>query len=233
MIPRIVMLSMWRNDVGRNLQQRALHLLAKTYPALRWVWVVGDSDDATYWELLAIVNAVNPQRRVDLFRYDTGIAGEGYTERMRRLGETANYWLTRIQPADDYVIVHESDIISPPDLAERFLRHAEAGRCPVAGWPVLGDLFYDTWAYRKDGACFSNTAPYHACYQADRPFPVDSVGTCWMFHAEDARAGARFGAEACLDLCADLRQMGRQFWVDPTLIVTQPVELWHSQPMQP
>ncbi len=232
--PQVAMLSLWRNDTKRDLEARARHLLSKTYPALRWVWVVGDSADATYEQLLGIVNEVHPWRRVDLLRADSGIIGEDPKTRRRRLGATANIWLERVRADDDYLLVHESDIISPDDVVERMLGHAAAGCCPIAGWPILPIVpglfvFYDIWAYRKDGRMFSNYPPFHDCYRADELFEVDSFGTCWLFDAADARAGARFGDEAVLTMCADLRNRGRRLWVDPHLVVLQPRELWVPQ----
>jgi hypothetical protein len=225
------MLSLWRDDTRRNLEWRARHLLSKSYPNLRWVWVEGDSQDDTYKELLAIVNEVTPMRHVDLYSVPTGIVGNDPVTRRRRLGMSANKWLDGMRDGDDYLLVHESDIVSPVDIVEKFLMHAAVGRCPIAGWPILpvGDgkaVFYDIWAYRKDGQMFTNAPPFHPCYNPDEPFEVDSVGTCWMFEAEDVRQGARFGDDAILTMCRDLKARGRRFWVDPKLVVIQPRELW-------
>lgn len=236
-LPGVAMLSLWRNDADRQLEERALRLLAKSYPALRWVWVVGDSTDDTYKRLREVLNLARFGRRVDLLQIDTGILGEDPATRRRRLGATANAWLDMVREDDAYLLVHESDLISPLDVVERLLAHVRAGRCPVAGWPILPigggqSLFYDIWAYRKDGQMFSNYPPFSACYRPDQPFEVDSVGSVWMFEAADARkqpdgtSGARFGDEACLTMCAELRAMGRRFWVDPQLVIVQPTELW-------
>jgi len=214
------------------------HLLAKTYPALRWIWIVGDSQDDTYRRLLDIVNDVRNLRSIDLLVRDTGIAGDDLASRHRRLGQTANAWCDLVRPEDDYLLVHESDIISPADVVEAFLGHAQAGRCPVAGWPLLpiGEgqaVFYDIWAYRKDGQIFANCPPFHPCYRPDQPFEVDSFGTCWMMHAQDIRDGARFGDRAVLDMCAWLKAHGRHLWVDPGLVVIQPGELWEPHEVVP
>lgn len=225
------MLSMWRNDTQRNLRERALHLLSKSYPALRWVWIAGDSQDDTYGQLLEIVNEVRPLRKVDLVRHDTGIVGSDMPTRLRRMSATANQWLAQVREDDDYLLIYESDIISPVNLVERFLRHAAEERCPIAGWPILPvtdtqAIFYDIWAYRKDGRKFTNLPPFHECYNPEEPFEVDSVGTCWLFHADDVRREARFEDRAVLDLCATLRSYGRHLWVDPKLVVVQPKGLW-------
>lgn len=227
-LPSVVMCSLWRNDENRQLVERVTHLLAKreTYPNLRYVWVVGDSTDGTT-EMLAAASAGYPVKIIDIG--DTGIVGEDVPTRLRRLSETANEWWHWVDDAD-YVMVHESDIVTPPNVVNFLVAHAQAGRCPIAGWPTLEvrpgvTWFYDTFAYRKDGVRFSNQPPYHACYQPDEPFTVDSFGTMYLFHAEDVPL-VRFHDNAVLDLCQQLREQGRTLWVDPTLEVSQPRDLW-------
>ena len=227
-LPCVVMCSLWKDDLHRRLVDRVEHLLAKaeTYPNLRWVWVVGDSRDDTTHALAGLSHGY-PVTIVDIG--DTGIEGDDYASRLRRLGETANEWWNWIDDVE-YVLVHESDIISPADVVNRLVAHAGQGRCPIAGWPVLElrpnhHVFYDVFCYRKDGVRFSNNPPYHACYQPDRPFLVDSFGTMYLFHAEDVPL-VHFEDMAVLDLCRQLREQGRDLWVDPTLIVDQPRDLW-------
>lgn len=226
--PSVVICSLWRNDTDRNLVDRAKHLLFKGqhYPAVRWVWVVGDSEDATAYRLRHLAHGL-PVTVLDIG--DTGIAGDDMTSRLRRLSVTANHFWAHCAGAD-YVLIHESDIVSPPDLVARLVDHAEQGRCPIAGWPTLEirpghTVFYDCWAYRKDGVRFRNTRPYHQCYRAEQPFTVDSAGTVLMFDGEDA-GNVLMDKQAILDVCWHLRQMGREIWVDPTLEVSQPCALW-------
>ena len=40
----VVLMSLWRNDVGRDQEQRIEHLLAKE-SVTRWVWVTGNNND--------------------------------------------------------------------------------------------------------------------------------------------------------------------------------------------
>lgn len=226
-LPTVVMCSLWREDVHRRLVDRVQHLLAKAhpYPALRWVWVVGDSHDDTT-RALADLSYGYPVQIVDIG--DTGIEGDDHPSRLRRLSETANEWWNWIDDAE-YVMVHESDIVSPPNVVNRMVAHAGRGRCPIAGWPTLTlngkTLFYDVFCYRKDGTRFTNNPPYHACYRPDQPFTVDSFGTMYLFHAEDVPL-VRFEDNAVLDLCRQLRAQGRDLWVDPTLVIEQPRDLW-------
>jgi hypothetical protein len=228
--PKVVLLSLWRDDAERCIQARMEHLLSKAtrYMNLRLCWLVGDSSDNTE-ELLRRM-AMETWVPVEVIRHDTGIPGTDERSRRRRLAETCNAGLDAVRADDDFVIIHESDLASPVDVVGQLVAHGLAGRCPVAGWPVLPvtnpPLFYDVWAYRRDGKLFTNLPPYHDCYRADEPFEVDSVGSCWMMHAADVRNGARMDGMACVGLCDVLRSMGRRIWVDPSLIIAQEPTLW-------
>jgi hypothetical protein len=224
-MPQFVLLSLWRNDSARQLAARAQHLLQKTYPHRRYVWVVGDTDDDTTAQLRAVAE----RSAEDITLVDIGATSATF-DRLARLSVTANAGLDLVQSEDDYWLIHESDLQSPPDLLERFLAHLREGRECLAGWPTLtmngANLFYDTFAYRRDGQMFRNTAPYHPCYRPDAPFEVDSFGSVYLFPAEDVRAGMRCGRRACLDLCQWAKDHGRRLWVDPTLEIVQPADLW-------
>jgi glycosyltransferase involved in cell wall biosynthesis len=230
MTPRVAMLSLWRNDSRRNLLARCDHLTAKSYPNLRHIWVVGDSTDKTEAFLRGYADLFAFDRDITIIRHDTGITAEDERERLRRLSLTANAGLDAVRADDDYLLIHESDILSPVDVVERLL---DTGLCPIAAWPTLAvnndKLLYDVWALRKDGVRFGNHPPYHACYTPDAPFAVDSCGTVWLLHAADIRAGARMTTFAAVELCAQLRAMGRTIWVDPTLEVVQPYDLWQPR----
>jgi hypothetical protein len=222
---------MFRNDLSRNLAGRVEHLLAKaeTYPALRWLWVVGDSEDDTEAALRELSVGYDAQ----IVRRDTGIPDGDHAARLRRLSLTGNAYFENVRATDAYLLIHESDIISPGDLINRLVAQAQAGYCPLAGWPLLQTRpgrygFYDSWAYRQGGKRFSNYPPYHDAYRRDAPFEVDSAGTILLIEAADASL-LRMESCAILDACAQLRAMGRRIWVDPRIVVWQPSELWEMQ----
>lgn len=218
------MMSLWRDDANKNLQWRMMHLLEKT-DVSRWIWIVGDTTDDTE-RILRDWTALMPDKDITIIRHDTHIDGEAPKTRLLRLSETANAGLDAITQTDDYVVIHESDLISPVDIVCQFLT---SGKEVIAGWPMLGGIFYDVWAYRKDGQMFRNTPPYHACYRTDELFEVDSVGSVWMFPARDIVAGVRMADRGCLDICGALRSSGKTIWVDPRIIIEQPRELWTSR----
>lgn len=220
MTKNVVMISLWRDDAERDLEARAEHLLSKK-DVSKWLWLVGDSGDATEL-MLAQITWQHIDKKIEIIRADTGILGEDPETRVRRLSETITAGLRAVGEDDDYVVIHESDLQSPDDVVTRFIG---SGKDVVAGWVTLEPqgIFYDTWGYRADGELFSNYPPYSHVYQRSAPFEVDSVGSCWMFPAEEAIhvMPQRF---ACVEMCHKLRLRGQTIWVDPTIPVVQPSE---------
>lgn len=249
--PRVVIVSFWRNDTQREIRRRMEHLISKSYPNLRFLWVSGDNSDSTL-DILHEFAFKNHDKEIEIVQSNTRIEGEGLENIWLRLSQTLNFAFARVRKDDEYVLHHESDLITDVDIVEKFLA---TGKCPIAGWPTITlpvdfgllekdklppfisqrleeelksttNVFYDTWAYRKDGVMFTNNPPYHACYRSDEPFEVDSFGSCCMFHAEDIRKGLRVFNECLVEVCNKLRQMGRTCWVDPRIEVIHPYDMF-------
>jgi hypothetical protein len=218
------MVSLWRNDGYRRLAARAEHLLHKSYRKLRWIWVVGDSNDNTF----ALLNAIAGKHKAKSITVLNHVTNG--RDRYERLSLSVNMALAEIQATDDLVMIHESDIESPRNVIQKLI---ETGKMPVAGWPTLTfpdgtKLFYDIWAFRANGKMFKNWPPYHNVYDPDALFEVDSFGTVWLFPAEEARNGLRCYRECTLELCQKLKERGHRMWVDPTVEVVQPYDLWET-----
>lgn len=233
--PQVAMISLWRNDLERDIHKRMDMLTQKSYPRLRWIWVVGDSDDTTADVLLDYKTAERYHWGLDIeiVEHWTGVKGMDHASRLRRLSLSLNEAFDLIRPKDDYVIIHESDLESPRDLVEQFLA-TEKDYVAGTTWLQLdrGDLFYDIWGFRAKGKRFTNDPPYHEVYREDALFPVDSVGSCWMFPAQPIREGVRCYHAATRELCAKLREEhDAQWWVAPWIKIRQPKALWEPHQM--
>ena len=218
----IVMLSLWRNDAARRLHARAEHLMSKTAKGhdVRWLWAVGDSDDATEAQLRHIADL---DRRVTVRRFDSGIEGSDIRSTRRRAAWTATQLFAAIREDDTFACLHESDLLSPPDVLDRFLANA----MPVAGWPTIllakDPQFYDIWAFRTvKGQHFDAHMP-----RPTAPVQVGSFGSCWMAPASAVRNRV-LGKDCVVDLCAQWRDEGTTLWADPTIGVVQPRDLWEA-----
>lgn len=225
---KIVMGSWFRNDSGRDLTKRVVHLLDKAngYHDVRFLWLVGDSTDETEDLVRGLADrATDDGVDVEVRRHDTGIIGSQPEVRFARLNQMLVCALGLLRPEDDYFLLHESDLQTPRDLIPRLL--ATGKRC-VAGWPTLGSLFYDSWAYHRHGTHFSNYPPYHACYEPKNVFEVDGAGSVILFPAEHAPYVVP--EQGCIaEVCRKLRARGETIWVDPTIQVVQPVEFWKPE----
>lgn len=226
------MISLWMNDTERDLEKRVKHFLSKTYEALRFVWVVGDSTDGTYEKLRELTN--DDADRVTIVEMETNIKGMDPNSRLKRLSQTASTGFDFVIQDDDFVIVHESDLISPANIVQRFLKRR---KCPIGGMVWLGvkpGCFYDIWGYRDlAGNKFRAAYPFTEDYHPTRPFEVSSIGSVYMLHAGDLlEGGIRLDSCGVVELCDKLRQVDRRIWVDPKINIFQPKDLFihHDAP---
>lgn len=223
-IPKVAMLSLWKDDTGRKLEERIDHLLAKSYANLRFVWVVGDSSDGTE-DVLRAVAALD--KRVTVIRHDTHIEVSDPDTRLLRMSQTANAGLQTVRKTDKYVVIHESDLITPVDVVEQFLA---TGKDVIGGSVWLGDIFYDTFCYRKHGQLFSNSLPYHPEYVHDAiNEDMDCIGSCWMFPAAAIHKGLTCPRHGAVELCKGLKAMGYNICFDPRIRIIQPTDLFTSR----
>lgn len=214
------MMSLWRDDMNMKIHERVDHLRSKSYPNLRYVWVVGDSNDETeeYLRRTSIHD-----NRITVIRHDTHVLGEHPDVRLERLSLTLNAGLMAVRKKDTYILHHESDLITPHDIVEQLLA---TGRDVVGGWVTLGDIFYDTYLYRKDGVHFTNHAPYHTCYKPDELFELDSIGSVVLY---PARAGVYCQKGGLVEICQQLKAQGYSIWCDPRIKIIQPHDLFTSR----
>jgi len=233
---KVLCLSMWFNDAGKHIADRAVHLLTK--PGItRWVWSIRPGRDCTPQFLVALADYAGKTADQASVYVEPE---EQPADRIERLSRAGDALLSTVED-EDYVLWHESDLFTPDDLVERL---ASIDAAVVGGWPLLshdqtkslgiktqkrmyleGAIFYDTWGYRKDGTRFKNNPPYHECYR-EEPFPLDTVGSVALIKADYIRRGARMNGGGMVGLCDSIRQMGGEVWCDPRVPVVQPTELW-------
>lgn len=230
---RTLSISLWYEDAGKHIADRALHLLRKP-GVTRWEWSVRPGLDCTPQFLVAYAEHLDKNVRVRLEDL------EQPRERIERLSRAGDRMLDLVED-EDFVLWHESDLFTPDDLLERL---ASLGAAAAGGWPTLShdedrlygidtqkrmylteNVFYDTWGYRSAGTRFTNIAPFHDCFVPE-PFRLDSVGSVVLIQAEYIRRGARMNGGGLVGLCRAIREMGGEVWCDPRVPVVQPAELW-------
>jgi hypothetical protein len=239
---QIAMMSMFMNE-GDDLQAKAEHVLSKASASehvVRFIWVVAklkNCEDTTLSRLAAIVTEYRDRTgepcNVSIVSASSSIPhnAKSLAERLVRLSDHQRAALEMLRKTDDYMIIHECDLISPPDVIDRLVKLSEDRDGAVtAGWPVIklpGVLgkyqFYDTWAYRRGGEMLSPHPPYCPGFTGE-VFEVESVGSVWCSPAScylETTTAWPYGS-ACVEMCDGLRILGRRIYVDPTLRIVQP-----------
>lgn len=175
--------------------------------------------------------ALKAPQNVTVILGDTGLLSDDPDTRLKRLSLTVNAGLDAMLLWDDMIMIHESDLqssVNSPDQLAVVLD--KSGGDIAAGWPMLDNIFYDTFAYRGlDGLMFSNHAPYHSEYTEHQIFEVSCVGSAWLFPAKPILDGVRCYTGACIELCAQFKKLGYRIFVDPELIIIQPREHFRSR----
>lgn len=198
-------------------------LLTQRGDRLHCVWGEGDSEDGTYRELSATWYAW------DTTIVDCTHGGKSYDsvvreERFRQLAHVGRCIFAAIPADSDVVVYVESDIAwdakTMMGLIDRLSEYPAISPMILlqrGGW--ASNSFYDTYVFRKDGRQFGHHPPYHSCYRPDRPFPVDSAGSCMAMRGEIARRLIFDEQTIFPDLCRQIYAGGASVWVDPRLCV--------------
>lgn len=185
------------------------------------IWGEGDSIDNTLEQLRAF-QALLPHRitLVDCThggRADyEGVINE---QRFKELAYVGNCMWQHIPANADAIVYVESDLIWAPEtilaLIDR-LRDYPAISPMVylrrRGWEETA--FYDTWAARINGKHFEHYPPYIDGFDPNKPFRVDSMGSCMAFHGELSRKLC-WDERVFVGICQDIYALGASVWIDP------------------
>lgn len=200
--------------------------------SIRVVAVEGDSQDKTTDKLKSLASrGIKGSRSIPLtiINHAHGKRVFSSTEDSDRLSALTGVMqsgMAAVDPThDDVVLYVESDIIwhahqvgSIIDLAYR----RQDGFDIVAPMVFAGDLFYDVWAFRKNGNRFSPFLPYHSDLQPSTITEVDSVGSCLAFRSELAELVSAIGEHGLVSWCAGAKSLGYRIGVASDFQVKHP-----------
>jgi hypothetical protein len=160
--------------------------------AVRVIAAEGDSRDGTRQALSAVALAAGLPLQVQPCGH--GGPAFGSTEepaRMAALTGVGNAIFGAVRGDDDVLVYVESDLLWDPQTVGSLIDMAVERR---GGFDVLAPMvwaqpgvFYDIYAYRKDGTRFSSFAPYHPALATAGVTEVDSAGSCLVMRGEVAR----------------------------------------------
>lgn len=189
--------SAFRNSVGRGLVRYFEQVVALCVHApharFRLIAAEGDSTDGTRDQLGRLAESFNlPLTFVPCDHHGPVFGSTEAQDRMDALTVVGNAILGGVEPDDDVLLYVESDLLW--DAATAWALVLAAGY-RGDGFDAVAPLvmsapgvFYDIYAYRKDGARFGPFPPYHPGLQVQGITEVDSVGSCLAIRGEVARA---------------------------------------------
>lgn len=206
---------------------KALQAHAGPQHRVRVIAAEGDSTDGTK-HALGIV-ARSKGLPLEVRPCDHGGPVFGSTEdpaRLDALTAVGNAILEGVRADDDALVYVESDLLWDPHTVGSLLDMALERR---DGYDVLApmvwsqpDVFYDIFAYRKDGARFGPFAPYHPGLAPAGVTEVDSAGSCLVMRGEVARQVRIPQGGALVGWCERAREAGYRVGVTRDFGVRHP-----------
>jgi len=230
---KICLCSSFRNSsayIDRYTDQViALHkALKRSRHELSVVWGEGDSTDDTRTLLEAAYRAVAISGMGEGAIVDCTHGGKEFgsvvnEKRFKQLAYVCNKIWKAIPADSDAVVFVESDLIWDAATMTALIKRLK--EYPAVVPMVLLDregfsdqAFYDVYAYRINGEHFTQAPPYHPHYTPEKPFRVDSAGSCMALGGALARQ-LKWDVEVFPGICAQIYALGGEVFCDPKLSV--------------
>ena len=188
--------------------------------SVRVIAVEGDSTDATRLELDRDWGV--PVQRIE---HDHGKQEWGSIvdqDRMRELSAVGNNIFANVRDDDDVLVYVESDLLWRPKTMLDLMALAGADTDVVVPMVFRDRIFYDIWAFRKDGRAFTPSPPYHPDLNMAGVTEIDSAGSCLVMGAHVARMTPPMTHNALVEWCDNARSVGFSIGVAPQLRITHP-----------
>lgn len=193
----------------------------------------GDSVDATWSDLFWQTDDFD----AEVLRVNHGGPDHGSVVNAERFANMAKVWneiWRRIPDDADAVIFVESDLIWQPSTILALLddlEHVPAVAPKIIlrreGWPP--NLFYDVWAFRRNGEHFTHNPPYvpltvkgHIEMMDGSLGQIDSAGSCIVMRGEVARGLCWPPEDVVVGVCRQIRERGDSIWLDAQQTVVHP-----------
>lgn len=194
---------------------------------VRVIAAEGDSVDGTK-HALGIV-ARSKAVPVEVRACDHGGPVFGSTEHQARLDAltgVGNAIFEGVRDDDDVLVYVESDLLWDPHTIGSLIDMAAERR---GGFDVLAPMvwaqpgvFYDIFAYRKDGQRFGPFAPYHPALKPTGVTEVDSAGSCLVMRGGIARQVRIPKGGVLIGWCEKAREAGYRVGVTRDFGVQHP-----------
>ena len=222
---KIVIASIVRNEEHTGHLKRFLnccHNLEKHYKNIVYVFIEGDSSDNTYGVLK---NWLTPKKNYILKKVDRAhrpFAKDRNTKRTIYFAELRNMLvdLSLSIPEVSEILMIDANYGWKGDLISSLRDACSDISAPLVVMHKTRDkkyLFYDTWAFRKDGRQFSHYYPYTKNISSE-PFDLDSVGGGYLVKRKVLENGVRYnGDRDCehVGFCKNAKDKGFTIRINP------------------
>lgn len=184
------------------------------------IWGEGDSTDSTLEQLCRAIQRFGIRAQI----VDCTHGGQQWPsvvspERFEQLGYVGRCMWAHIPQDANAVVYCESDLIWPVDTILRIVDQLQdyPAISPMVylrrqGWPP--EAWYDTWAARIGKRHFRHDIPYITEFDPDKPFRVDSMGSCMAIRGDLARQLV-WDEDVFVGICRQIYQLGGSVWIDP------------------
>jgi len=143
--------------------------------------------------------------------------------RFKQLAYIGNTLWAKVPKDTDVVALVESDLVWEAATLNTLFLDAIAEKAVVAPLIKQGKRFYDTWAFRADGANFEADEPYHpSLYNGERYVRMESVGSV-LFMPYDLGKNLTWPEEdVVVGFCEQVTKKRRRILLDTELEVQHP-----------
>ena len=226
---RVAIASIIRNEESNGHLKKFFDCCQKLekYHNIVYIFIEGDSTDNTYNELEDWLSSKDEyilkkmDRKKPRFPKDKSPGRTKYFAELRNM--LTDYALS-ISDITEVLMIDanygwKGDLIS----SLRDARADIAAPLVVMNKSRNGEyLFYDTWAFRKNGYQFSHCYPYVGCAKLKKPVSVDSVGGGYLIKREVLESNVKYdGDRDCehVGFCRKAKKKGFSIKVNPNVYI--------------
>lgn len=220
--------SAFRNSAGAQIERYFTQVrklsrdLRERGDSLYVISVEGDSTDNTIRELDAHLEDMHSVR----ISHNHGGPWFGSTEapaRFEALQGVGNAILNAVPITVEVFIYVESDLVWASEVILDLIDRVRINNCDVVAPMVFaGDLFYDIFAFRKDGQRFNPTPPFHPGIIPRELTEIDSAGSCLVMRGAVARMCRIPAEDGLVGFCRNVREANYKIWLDFDRMVRHP-----------
>jgi hypothetical protein len=183
----------------------------------------GDSADGTGGVLFEECVHRFSARLVDVSHGGAVYGSIVHAQRFRQLAHVGNALWKNIPFDSDIVGLVESDLIWHSETLKELISEVHSGQIVAPMVMHLNGLFYDRFAFVRNGINFKNERPFHPDLRPGiRYYDMESIGSVFFADAGVVRGLSWPEEDVVVGFCKQARERGATIVLDSYLKVTHP-----------